>query len=134
MNNEQRKAKELAELLNAFAEGRQLEWFNTSHWIEIPIACSLKNFLVDYNVGVPFRVKPETKRIALNQQDLIDRELRKETMRVKRNGSVHTNYFIDEICLGKVKLSDGTHIDYNCLAENYTWLDDTPCSKEVGCE
>ena len=71
MTNEQEKAKELAKLLTAFADGKQLqykdeEWYNYS-------GNYFKAFLKDFADNYSIRIKPETKRIALNQQDLIDR-------------------------------------------------------------
>ena len=134
MSNEQQKAKELAILLTAFADGKQLEWFNQSHWIEIPIACSLKNFLVDYTIGVPFRVKPETKRIALTQQDLIDRIKEGKTMWIKHD---ITNHIENIIAFTPMFVSLHSHIDsveYPYLMELGTFLDGTPCYKEVECE
>ena len=126
MTNEQQKAKELAELLNAFAEGKQLEWFNQSHWIEIPIACSLKNLLVDYNVGVPFRIKPETKRVPLTMQDLTDRINSHKPMYVK-HGKAHRAIqdFNDEA----VFFFDD-EFSYEQLT-SLEWIDGTPCYKEV---
>ena len=129
MTNEQQKAKELAELLTAFAEGKQLEWFNQSHWIEIPIACSLKNLLVDYNVGVPFRIKPETKRVPLTMQDLVDRVKEGKTMWIaltdggicQQITSFSWVYFTTNV---------GTY-NYDQLADKFTFLDGTPCYKEV---
>ena len=126
MDYEQQKAKELAELLNAFAEGKQLEWFNKSHWIEIPIACSLKNLLVDYNVGVPFRIKPETKRVPLTMQDLTDRINSHKPMYVK-HGKAHRAIqdFNDEA----VFFFDD-EFSYEQLT-SLEWIDNTPCYKEV---
>ena len=129
MDYEQQKAKELAELLNAFAEGKQLEWFNQSHWIEIPIACSLKNLLVDYNVGVPFRIKPETKHVPLTMQDLVDRVKEGKTMWIaltdggicQQITSFSWVYFTTNV---------GTY-NYDQLADKFTFLDGTPCYKEV---
>ena len=129
MTNEQQKAKELAELLIAFADGKQLEWFNQSHWTEIPIACSLKNLLVDYNVGVPFRIKPEIRRVPLTMQDLVDRVKEGKTMWIaltdggicQQITSFSWVYFTTNV---------GTY-NYDQLADKFTFLDGTPCYKEV---
>lgn len=129
MNNEQQKAKELAVLLTAFADGKPLEWFNQCKWIEVPIGCLVKTVLVDYSVGIPFRIKPETKRIALTQQDLIDRIKEGKTMWVVRD---KTMSFITDFNKNYVYFGEDVP-NYDGIM-SYTFLDGSPCYKEVECE
>ena len=130
MNNEQQKAKELAKLLNAFADGKQLQLYypGESLWRDSNITLSV--LLFRFNEGVHIRIKPETKRIALNQQDLIDRELSGKTISVIYNKMVsHILRYSDS----KIYFSEKEIRDYEYLTD-FTFLDGTPCYKEVECE
>ena len=75
-----------------------------------------------------YRIKPETKRVPLTMQDLIDRELSGETMRLS-NGDLILSWNDKQI----KTLNHHTGYDY-LLNHNRTFLDGTPCYKEVGCE
>ena len=126
MTNEQQKAKELAELLTAFADGKQmeyqtenLEWFGTTSLMYIA------DSVIDNKRQI--RIKPETKRIALNQQDLIDRELSGKTISVIYNKMVsHILRYSDS----KIYFSEKEIRDYEYLTD-FTFIDGTPCYKEV---
>ena len=62
MNNEQQKAEELAELLTAFAEGKQLEFLNDNgYWCDY--AAPIKDIAEEFFCieGIQIRIKPETK-------------------------------------------------------------------------
>ena len=73
-----------------------------------------------------YRIKPETKRVPLTQQDLIDRELSGKTMRVKHGiACMLIQDFNDEL----VFFSDD-EFSYEQLT-SLEWIDGTPCSKEV---
>ena len=73
------------------------------------------------------RIKPETKRIALNQQDLIDRELSGKTISVIYNKMVsHILRYSDS----KIYFSEKEIRDYEYLTD-FTFIDGTPCYKEV---
>ena len=126
MTNEQEKAKELAELLTAFADKKELLYKNSNdNWERfngktVGDVCKLADRL---------RIKPETKRIALTQQDLIDRELSGKTMRVK-NGIACM--LIQDYNDAIIFFSDDEY-SYEQLI-NLVWIDGTPCSKEVECE
>ena len=127
MTNEQQKAKELAELLNAFADGKQLQLYypGESLWRDSNITLSV--LLFRFNEGVQIRIKPKTKRIALNQQDLIDRELSGKTISVIYNKMVsHILRYSDS----KIYFSEKEIRDYEYLTD-FTFIDDTPCYKEV---
>ena len=127
MNNEQQKAKELAELLTAFADGKQLEYYNDIDevWCSYNITY-LYSFMDAFaNNKKKYRIKPETKRIALTMQDLIDRELSGKTMRLS-NGDMILSWDDKQIRT----INHYTGYDY-LLKFNRTFLDGTPCSKEV---
>ena len=129
MTNEQEKAKELAKLLNAFSEVKQLECTlgGTNNWQLYD--GDVSTILVDMCSGWKFRIKPETKRIALTMQDLIDRELSGKTMRVKHGiACMLIQDFNDEL----VFFSDD-EFSYEQLT-SLEWIDGTPCYKEVECE
>ncbi len=130
MNSEQIKAKELAELLNAFADGKQLEYYNDID--EVWCSCNityLYSFMDAFaNNKRKYRIKPETKRVPLTMQDLIDRELSGKTMRLSNSELIlswHHNF---------LKTVDNAY-SYSYLLDNeLTFLDGTPCYKEVECE
>ena len=125
MTNEQQKAKELAKLLTAFADGKRieyqtenLEWFGTTSLMYIA------DSVIDNKRQI--RIKPETKRVPLTMQDLIDRELSGKTMRVKHGIACRLiQDFNDEL----VFLFDD-EFSYEQLT-SLEWIDDTPCYKEV---
>ena len=129
MSNEQQKAKELAVLLTAFADGKQLEyqtelleWFGTTSLMYIA------DSVIDNKRQI--RIKPETKRVPLTMQDLIDRELSDKTISVIYNGMVsHILRYSDS----KIYFSEKEIRDYEYLTD-FTFLDGTPCYKEVECE
>ena len=80
------------------------------------------------------RIKPETKRIALTQQDLIDRIKEGKTMWIKHG---ITNHIENIIAFTPMFVSLHSHIDsveYPYLMELGTFLDGTPFYKEVECE
>ena len=129
MTNEQQKAKELAELLTAFADGKQmeyqtenLEWFGTTSLMYIA------DSVIDNKRQI--RIKPERKIVNLTQQDLIDRELSGKTISVIYNKMVsHILRYSDS----KIYFSEKEIRDYEYLTD-FTFIDGTPCYKEVECE
>ena len=132
MTNEQIKAKELAELLNAFAEGKQLQFEIGGYWKDCPTNLDTLKLKIYRDELV--RIKPETKRIPLTQQDLIDRIKEGKTMWIKHN---ITNHIENIIAFTPMFVSLHSHIDsveYPYLMELGTFIDDTPCYKEVECE
>ena len=126
MTNEQIKAKELAELLNAFADGKQLqfkgkasdEWHNYS-------GNYFKALPKDFADGYSIRIKPETKSVPLTMQDLVDR--------VKENKTMWLS--IGELILRftdtHMYTSNGGIPYLFAFQHHYTFLDGTPCYKEV---
>ena len=130
MNNEQQKAKELAELLTAFADGKRLEYQSENlEWFGTTSLMYVADSVIDNKRQI--RIKPETKRIALTQQDLIDRIKEGKTMWIKHN---ITNYIENIIAFTPMFVSLHSHIDsveYPYLMELGTFLDNTPCYKEV---
>lgn len=121
---EQQKAKELAKLLIAFADGKQIEFrVKNKNYIWAVMENPVWNF-----GECEYRVKPETKRIALTQQDLIDRELSGKTMRLS-NGDLILSWNDKQI----KTLNHHTGYDY-LLNHNRTFLDGTPCYKEANNE
>ena len=132
MTNEQQKAKQLAELLTAFADGKQLEYYfhPENEWRDIE---DTESIILGINACYEIRIKPETKRIALNQQDLIDRVKENKTMWVKYEQFQCEYYLITSFSPLHVMFA-GTEIDYDLLRVFGTFLDNTPCYKEVECE
>ena len=130
MDNEQQKAKELAELLNAFAGGKQLQYQSEQFvWCGASSLAYIADSVI--NGKRPIRIKPETKRVPLTKDDLIDRELSGKTV----------SLFYDDTVLHILKynsqyvvLINGFNFDYEYLKNNYTFLDGTPCYKEVECD
>ena len=129
MTNEQQKAKELAKLLTAFADGKQLQFLNDEgYWCDYQATLIdiVEEFLGLDNIQI--RIKPETKRVPLTRQDLIDRELSGKTMRLS-NGDLILSWN-DKIIR---TINDYTGYEY-LLNFNKTFLDGTPCYKEVESE
>ena len=127
MTNEQIKAKELAELLTAFAEGKQFEYkaYDNELWEDF-LEPTIKRI---YSTPIDrIRIKPETKRVPLTKDDLIDRELRKDTISMISGGNV---YHIGKYNRDEIYFYDGYHRSYEFIKENCTFLDGTPCYKEV---
>ena len=130
MTNEQEKAKELAELLNAFAEGKQLEYYIECESVWCDYSKPQLPWILDHiKMDGQIRIKPETKRIALNQQDLINRELSNQTMWIRL---IEGGTYQRIIAFGKEHLTvNGGTLYYGVLVDNYEFLDGTPCYKEV---
>ena len=129
MTNEQQKAKELAGLLNAFADGKQLEYkaYNTD-WQLCRTEYIMSGLAFDFFRNVyQIRIKPERKIVNLTQQDLIDRASSGKTMWVKKHvtSSLITCIRPDKVYVGE------RGIDYGMLRVEYTFLDNTPCYKDV---
>ena len=134
MTNEQIKAKELAELLNAFAEGKQLQLLN-SYGVWCDYNTTIKRITEQYfsfDNSLHIRIKPETKRVALNQQDIIERIELGDSMWIKNihNGVI---YQIIAIHILEIQVQHG-RIAFDTLAANYTFLDGAPCYKEANNE
>ena len=133
MTNEQEKAKELAKLLTAFADKQTLQFLNDEgYWCDY--VATIKDIAEEFLTieGIQIRIKPETKRIALNQQDLIDRELSNQTMWIRL---IEGGTYQRIIAFGKEHLTvNGGTLYYGVLVDNYEFLDNTPCYKEVECE
>lgn len=132
MTNEQEKARELAKLLTAFADGKQLQYkaYNTD-WQLCSTEYIMDELASDFLRSVyQFRIKSETKRIALTQQDLIDRELSRKTMMVKFDKTIMLITDFDDT----YAWISGEKHEYGAFMFCYTFLDGTPCYKEVECE
>ena len=131
MTNEQEKAKELATLLTAFAEGKQLQFLNDEgYWCDYQ--ATIKDIAEEFLSieSIQIRIKPERKTVALTQQDLIDRELSDKTISVIYNGMVsHILRYSDS----KIYFSEKEIRDYEYLTD-FKFLDGTPCYKEVESE
>ena len=130
MTNEQEKARELAKLLTAFADGKTIQYKYKGKWHNCQDNMwGIHDMSVKYNT----RIKPETKRIALNKQDLIDRlKLGFEAMWIKNINS-GVLYQIISIHIVDVRVSE-FRIPYDVLSTDYTFLDNSTCYKEVECE
>ena len=123
--------KKYAEFLTAYSDGKTIQCAigDTGDWYDIEI-----EQIFDY-VYPQLRIKPETKRIALTQQDLIDRELSGKTMRVRKADSDFDSVLITLISKIGIAVYDCQQIiTYEELKENFYWLDGTPCYKEVNNE
>ena len=127
MTNEEQKAKKLAELLTAFADGKQLEFFDCNYNQWEPVGCTTVDDVCKLSYSL--RIKPETKRVPLTMQDLIDRVKEGKTMWIaltdggicQQITSFSWEYFTTNV---------GTY-NYDQLAEKFTFHDGKPCYKEV---
>ena len=85
----------------------------------------------DFN-STMYRIKPEPKRVQLTQQDLIERiKLGFEAMWIIENGNTYS--LIEAISTDGIYRRYG-FVQFKDLQRHYTFLDGTPCSKEVECE
>lgn len=126
MTNEQEKAREIAKLLTAFADRKQLE-ITTGDSVEDMNPMTIQR-IVKYADNI--HIKPKLKIVNLTQQDLIDRASSGKTMWVKKHvtSSLITCIRPDKVYVGE------RGIDYGMLRVEYTFLDKSPCYKEVECE
>ena len=130
MTNEQQKAKELATLLTAFSDGKQLEFFDCNYNQWEPVGCTTVDDVCKLSYSL--RIKPETKRVPLTMQDLIDRVKEGKTMWIaltdggicQQITSFSWVYFTTNV---------GTY-NYDQLADKFTFHDGKPCYKEVESE
>ena len=83
----------------------------------------------DFN-GCNYRIKPEPKRVPLNQQDLIERIKGGKTMWVKYEQFDNKYWQITGFDSYSVYFAFD-EIDYDLLKEFGTFIDGTPCSKEA---
>ena len=128
MTNEQQKAKELAELLIAFADGKQLEYQTENlEWFGTTSLMYIADSIIDNTRQI--RIKPETKRVPLTKDDLVDRVKEGKTMWIRLIGG---STYQQIIAFGKEHLTvNGGTLYYGVLVDNYEFLDCTPCYKEV---
>lgn len=136
MTNEQQKAKELAELLTAFTEGKQLQFMNDDgYWCDYQATIKdiVEEFLYLDNVHI--RIKPETKRVEYN----LDDDLVGKIVIEKNKSSIVKRMIISQDRISVLvsdyqNYTDKSWYHYNQLSELFTWADGTPCYKEVECE
>ena len=131
MSNEQQKAKELAELLNAFADGKQLQWDSYAGFVNMKYD-DLKQLTDIFNSGRPIRIKPETKRIEYDyEDDLVGKVV------IEKGKSSNVKRLIQSQDKCSVLVSEyqsgfkSQWYYYDKLGDNFTFLDGTPCYKEV---
>ena len=127
MTNEQEKAKKLAELLTAFADGKQLQYEDECDgtWEDCILSASLNGIMENFAAGFYFRIKPETKRVPLTMQDLVDRVKENKTMWLSINELILR--FTDT----HMYTSNGGIPYLFAFQHHYTFLDNSPCYKEV---
>ena len=135
MNNEQQKAKELATLLNAFADGKQLQVKSGRVWYDYSLNAMdifIKNF---YDTMYEFRIKPKTRRVEYNlDDDLIGKiVIEKHKFNVVKRMIISQDG-VSVLISDYQSYTDKTWYGYNQLAELFTWSDNSPCYKEVECE
>ena len=132
MTNEQQKAKELAELLNAFAGGKQLQYQSERFaWCGASSLAYIADSVI--NGKRPIRIKPETKRVEYNfDDDLIGKiVIEKHKFSVVKRMIISQDK-ISVLISDYQSYTDKTWYGYNQLAELFTWSDNSPCYKEVG--
>lgn len=121
--------KKYAEFLMAYSDGKTIQCAigDTGDWYDIKI-----ENIFDY-LYPQLRIKPEIKRIALTQQDLIDRINEGKTMWVKYEQFDIKYWQIAGFDLYSVFFAFD-EIDYDLLSVFGTFLDGTPCYKGVSYE
>ena len=134
MTNEQQKAKELAELLTDFADGKQLEYQTENfEWFGTTSLMYIADSVIDNKRQI--RIKPETKRIVYNLND----ELVGKVVIQNNKSSVVKRLILSQDRIS-VLISDYQNYTkrewytYEQLSEFFTFDDNSPCYKEVECE
>ena len=133
MTNEQQKAKELAILLTAFADGKQFQIKNTfGKWQDYDGNVSIG--FIDMSYG-NIRIKPKTKRVEYNfDDDLIGKiVIEKHQFSVVKRMIISQDK-VSVLISDYQSYTDKAWYGYSQLAESFTWLDNSPCYKEVECE
>jgi len=119
----------LAKIVQAIGRRRDVEYkIGEMDWAIYKYS-NRRKLGMDIANGYVFRIKPEPRRIPLNQQDLIERELSGKAMRIKYG---YGYSLITDFNEQNVYLSDD-EFTYEQLSK-LEWIDDTPCSKESECE
>ena len=132
MTNEQIKAKELAELLTAFADGKQFEYkaFDNELWEDFlePTIKRISSIPIDR-----LRIKPETRRVPLTKEDLVERIKNNQTLLIidKQFQTIHNFEYILDDCVRYFGYIEP--IEFIDLM-SYSFADGTPCYKEVNNE
>lgn len=132
MTNEQQKAKELAKLLTAFADGKTIQYEYNGKWHNYQDNMwGIHDMLVKYNT----RIKPKTRRVEYNfDDDLIGKiVIEKHKFSVVKRMIISQDK-ISVLISDYQSYTDKTWYGYNQLAELFTWSDNSPCYKEVECE
>ena len=131
MTNEQIKAKELAELLNVFSEGKDVQYLNCDGmWITFPDTENIVTVFLNHGT---IRIKPEPKRVPLDYNDMLVGKCVIEKGRNTRRMIV--SQANDSVLLSENVLGEGTEWHYyDNLMKYFTFADGTPCSKESECE
>ena len=134
MTNEQQKAKELAKLLTAFADGKQLQYQTENlKWFGATSLMYIADSVIDNKRQI--RIKPETKRIVYNLND----ELVGKVVIQNNKSSVVKRLILSQDRIS-VLISDYQNYTkrewytYEQLSEFFTFDDNSPCYKEVECE
>jgi len=114
----QKQAKELLPFITAFAEGKEIEWFDGIKWVSLPNP----NW---ENLYTPIvRIKPEPKYIPFTFEDA-------EFLIGKLIKDKHTNsiFIIIGVNAVGIMITIDNYISFKNLLENYTFLDGSPCGK-----
>ena len=117
------KISEMIEVLQHAQKGGVVEYVADSRGWTPVVKWDMRKFCMNIANGYHYRIKPESKRIPLNEQDLIER-IKYQPMCVK-NGKAHR--FIQDFNDETVFFSDD-EFTYEQFA-SLEWYDGKPCSK-----
>ena len=134
MTYEQQKAKELAELLTAFADGKQLQYESDRFgWCATTSLGYIADSVIDNKRQI--RIKPETKRVPLTKEDLIERIKNNQTIAIIDNqfNTIH-NFEYTTIDNSIKYCGYESAIPFAELMLYSSFADGTPCYKEVESE
>lgn len=122
MNRQQ--AKDLLPIIQAFAEGKTIEYYSNDNWIED------KNFnFIDKAQN--YRIKPEPKyRPFANAEECWQEMLKHQPFGWLKHKEEKENYHILKITDSRISMIDVceevTFFDYNETFKQYTFADGTP--------
>jgi hypothetical protein len=110
------RVKELFPIFQAFAEGKDIQFFNVNEW------CLARN--PSFYDDKIYRIKPEKKFVPFDYSDNI-------AGKIIKCEAVIGRYLIIRQVLSSLTLSDGNMVTYQYLFDHYTFEDGTPCGKDI---
>lgn len=122
-----KEAKDLLPIIQAFAEGKEIEGLykgTKSPWFKIKD--------MDFNGGIIFRIKPEPKyRPFANAEECLAEMQKHQLFGWVKNQGLYRNIANVMICSITFADNEARDVDYEQAFKNYTFADGTPFGVKV---